>query len=124
VATPGTVRGRAASLASPRFRAACIVHFRDRAPARRRAPAPTQSMPSFKRISVSVHRQRRSWERPVVKAMTYGACIAALDFLAVYTFTRQVTLALGFMVLSLSYRIVGGFVHERVWSRLASSRTA
>ncbi len=79
-------------------------------------------MSSFKRISVSVHRPRRSrWETPLVKGLTYRASMAVVDFLAVYWFTRRVGIALVFSLLSLSYRTVGRLLHEHVWSHLASN---
>jgi len=77
-------------------------------------------MPSFKRISVSNHRRRARWDRPLLKVVTYRAWMATLDFLAVYAFTRRLGLALGFALLSLFYRIVGRSIHERLWSLAAA----
>jgi uncharacterized membrane protein len=81
----------------------------------------TQHMPSFKRISVSVHRRRSRWEGPGVKAASYRAWMGALDFLAVFSLTRRVGLALGFSLLSLLYRTIGRSLHERVWLYVVSN---
>jgi uncharacterized membrane protein len=76
-------------------------------------------MPSFKRISVSVHRRRSRWDRPLVKALTYRGWMATLDILVVYLITGRIGLALGFSLLSLFYRTVGRSIFERLWSHVA-----
>jgi len=56
--------------------------------------------------------------RSVVKTVSYRFAILILDFIAVYLFTGQVKVALGFMVVSNIYATVGYFLHERIWERI------
>ncbi len=57
-------------------------------------------------------------KRSIVKAITYRLCIICLDFTAIYLFTHQVDVALGFMIVSNIYTTVGYFLHERLWARI------
>ncbi len=56
--------------------------------------------------------------RSVVKALTYRLVIMLLDFVTLYLFTRQVKVALGFMVVSNVYTTLAYFWHERMWARI------
>ena len=60
----------------------------------------------------------RTTKRSVVKALTYRAVIIVLDFSVIYLLTRQVDVALGFMVISNIYTTVAYFLHERIWSKI------
>ncbi|MGA2628233.1 MAG: DUF2061 domain-containing protein [Candidatus Bathyarchaeia archaeon] len=60
----------------------------------------------------------RTTKRSVVKALTYRAVIIVLDFSVIYLLTRQVDVALGFMVISNIYTTVAYFVHERIWNKI------
>jgi uncharacterized membrane protein len=57
-------------------------------------------------------------KRSVVKAITYRVVIMVLDFGTIYLFTKQVKVALGFMIASNIYTTVAYFGHERVWARI------
>ena len=56
--------------------------------------------------------------RSVVKTVSYRVVILILDFAAIYLFTGQVKVALGFMVVSNIYTTLGYFFHERIWDRI------
>jgi len=79
--------------------------------------------PSRPRINVRNHHQRSRGERSRVgrslaKAITYRIAIGCLDFLAIYLFTRQLKLALGFMLVSNLYTTAAHFLHQRLWNRV------
>lgn len=57
--------------------------------------------------------------RSVVKALTYRLVIMSLDFAAIYLFTRELKIAVGFMIASNIYTTVAYVVHERVWARVS-----
>ena len=56
--------------------------------------------------------------RSIVKTISYRVIILILDFVAIYLFTGQMKLALGFMILSNIYTTVGYFFHERIWDKI------
>ena len=56
--------------------------------------------------------------RSVVKAITYRLVIMSLDFAAIYLFTGQLKIAVGFMIASNIYTTVAYVVHERLWARV------
>jgi len=60
--------------------------------------------------------------RSVVKAVSYRVIIVIADFTAVYLFTRELDIALGFVVISNVYTSVLYFLHERFWDRIAWGR--
>ena len=60
--------------------------------------------------------------RSVVKAVSYRIVIVIADFTAVYFFTRELDIALGFVVISNVYTSVLYFLHERFWDRIAWGR--
>jgi adenylylsulfate kinase len=57
-------------------------------------------------------------KRSVVKAITYRVVIMVLDFGTIYLFTKQVKVALGFMLASNIYTTLAYFGHERIWARI------
>ena len=57
-------------------------------------------------------------KRSVVKAVTYRVVIMVLDFGTIYLFTKQVKVALGFMIASNVYTTLAYFGHERLWARI------
>lgn len=65
-----------------------------------------------------IHRQGTTAKRSAVKAVTYRVVIVCLDFLVIYLFTKKVTVAFGFMIVSNIYTTVGYFLHERIWARI------
>lgn len=64
------------------------------------------------------HRTGSRFTRSVVKAISYRVLIACLDFLVIYLFTREMKLALGFVLVSSLYAAAAYFFHERLWNRI------
>ncbi len=60
--------------------------------------------------------------RSIVKAVSYRIIIMVADFTAVYLFTRELDIAIGFVVISNLYTSVLYFLHERFWDRIAWGR--
>jgi uncharacterized membrane protein len=56
--------------------------------------------------------------RSIIKTISYRVFILVLDFTAVYLFTGQIKIALGFMAVSNIYTTAGYFFHERIWSKI------
>jgi uncharacterized membrane protein len=59
-----------------------------------------------------------TFRRTVVKTISYRIAILILDFAAIYLFTGQIKVALGFMIVSNIYTTIGYFFHERIWDRI------
>jgi len=57
--------------------------------------------------------------RSVVKAITYRLIIMTLDFAAIYLFTGEIKIAVGFMIASNVYTSIAYVVHERLWARIS-----
>lgn len=68
-------------------------------------------------------RSGESLSRSIVKTISYRLIIIALDFIAIYLFTGQVKVALGFMIVSNIYTTVGYFLHERIWEKIKWGKT-
>jgi adenylylsulfate kinase len=64
-----------------------------------------------------------SFRRSIVKTVSYRLIIIVLDFTAIYLFTGQVKVALGFMIVSNIYTSVGYFAHERIWDKIKWGKT-
>jgi uncharacterized membrane protein len=56
--------------------------------------------------------------RSVVKAVTYRLLVMTLDFGAIYLFTGELKIAVGFMIASNVYTTLAYVVHERLWARV------
>ena len=56
--------------------------------------------------------------RSIVKAVSYRLMIVMLDFAAIYIFTGQLRIALGFMIASNIYTTIAYVLHERIWARI------
>ena len=67
---------------------------------------------------LSTHQATETLKRSILKTVSYRIVILTLDFIAIYLFTGQVKVALGFMVVSNIYTTVGYFLHERIWDRI------
>jgi uncharacterized membrane protein len=65
-----------------------------------------------------------SGRRSLAKALTYRVVVMTADFVAILLFTRQMKIALGFMVVSNIYAAVLYFLHERLWARIPWGLTA
>jgi len=66
----------------------------------------------------NVQHVEETLRRSIVKTISYRVIILILDFVAIYLFTGQMKLALGFMILSNIYTTVGYFFHERIWDKI------
>ncbi|MDE2399667.1 MAG: DUF2061 domain-containing protein [Patescibacteria group bacterium] len=64
------------------------------------------------------HHPGESFRRSVVKTVTYRVAILIIDFTVIYLFTRQVKIAVGFMILSNIYTSISYFFHERIWDNI------
>ncbi|MBS1689791.1 MAG: DUF2061 domain-containing protein [Bacteroidetes bacterium] len=64
------------------------------------------------------HHATETLSRSIVKTLSYRLLILVLDFTSIYIFTRQIKVALGFMVVSNIYTTIGYFFHERIWDRI------
>ena len=62
-------------------------------------------------------------KRSVAKTLSYRLAILVLDFTAIYLFTGQAKVAVGFMIVSNIYTTVGYFIHERIWDRITWGKT-
>jgi len=63
------------------------------------------------------------WKRSLVKAITYRLIIIVLDVTAIYLFTGNLDIALGFMIISNVYTSVAYYFHERIWNRIGWGKT-
>ena len=59
-----------------------------------------------------------TFRRSVVKTISYRVAILILDFVAIYLFTGQIKVAVGFMIVSNIYTTIGYFFHERIWDNI------
>jgi len=64
------------------------------------------------------HHPGESFRRSVVKTITYRVVILILDFTVIYLFTRQIEIAVSFMILSNVYTTLAYFFHERIWDKI------
>ena len=65
---------------------------------------------------------RPSARRSIAKAVTYRLVVMVADATAIYLFTGQWRIALGFMVASNVYTTVLYFLHERAWAHVRWGR--
>ena len=57
-------------------------------------------------------------KRSVIKTISYRAIILILDFTAIYLFTGQIKVAVGFMIVSNIYTTLAYFFHDRIWGKI------
>jgi len=69
-------------------------------------------------IFPNTHHTKDTLRRSIVKTISYRVIILILDFTAIYLFTGQIKIALGFMIVSNVYTTVGYFFHERIWNKI------
>jgi uncharacterized membrane protein len=69
-------------------------------------------------IFPNTHHTKETLRRSIVKTISYRVIILILDFTAIYLFTGQIKIALGFMIVSNIYTTVGYFLHERIWDKI------
>jgi uncharacterized membrane protein len=63
------------------------------------------------------------WRRSLVKAITYRLLIIALDITFIYLLTRNLDIALGFMIISNVYTSIAYYLHERIWNKIGWGKT-
>lgn len=69
-------------------------------------------------LSRHKHQSEETFGRSIAKTVSYRVVILVLDFTAVYLFTGQVKVAVGFMIVSNVYTTLGYFFHERIWDKI------
>jgi adenylylsulfate kinase len=69
------------------------------------------------------HPPEETLRRSIVKTVSYRIVILILDFTAIYLFTGQIKIALGFMIVSNVYTTLGYFLHERIWDKIKWGKT-
>lgn len=65
---------------------------------------------------------KETFQRSIVKTISYRVLIITLDFTTVYLFTRKVNIAIGFMLVSNTYTTIAYFFHERLWGKIKWGR--
>lgn len=64
------------------------------------------------------HHVSETVKRTILKTVSYRIVILTMDFAAIYIFTGQTKIAVGFMIVSNIYTTLGYFIHERVWDKI------
>jgi adenylylsulfate kinase len=77
----------------------------------------------IEKLLPETHHAEETLRRSIVKTISYRVVILTLDFIAIYLFTGQLKVALGFMVVSNVYTTLGYFFHERIWDRIKWGKT-
>lgn len=72
----------------------------------------------IEKLLPETHHAKETLHRSIVKTISYRVVILILDFAAIYLFTGQIKVAVGFMIVSNIYTTVGYFLHERIWDRI------
>ncbi|HXB13577.1 MAG TPA: DUF2061 domain-containing protein [Bacteroidia bacterium] len=57
-------------------------------------------------------------KRSLVKTISYRVVIIILDFTLVYLFTKKLTIATGFTIISNVYTTLGYLLFERLWNKI------
>ena len=71
---------------------------------------------------ISPYKTKETYGRSIVKTIGYRIIILIFDFVAVYLFTKQVKIAVGFMIVSNVYTTLGYFFYERIWESIKWGR--
>jgi adenylylsulfate kinase len=72
----------------------------------------------IEKLLPTAHHAEETLRRSIVKTISYRVAILILDFTAIYLFTGQIKVALGFMIVSNIYTTLGYFFHERIWDKI------
>ncbi|QTE34893.1 DUF2061 domain-containing protein [Mucilaginibacter sp. P19] len=72
----------------------------------------------IEKLFPGTHHAEETVRRSIVKAISYRAAILILDFAAIYLFTGQIKVAVGFMIVSNVYTTIGYFFYERIWDKI------
>jgi len=62
-------------------------------------------------------------KRSLVKTIIYRVIIIIADFIFLYLITKQLTIAIGFMVISNLYTAISYYFYERAWDHVRWGRT-
>lgn len=76
----------------------------------------------LERLLPHTHRAKDKLERSILKTITYRLFIIILDFLFIYVLTKQIKVAVVFMVVSNIYTTVAYYIHERYWNNVKWGR--
>ena len=72
----------------------------------------------IEKLLPDTHHAEETLRRSVVKTVSYRVVILILDFASIYIFTRQIKVALSFMIVSNIYTTLVYFFHERIWDKI------
>lgn len=72
----------------------------------------------IEKLPPAIHHTKETLSRSIIKTVSYRVSMLILDFACIYVFTRQVRIALGFMIASNIYATLGYFLHERIWGKI------
>ena len=72
----------------------------------------------IEKLHPGIHHAEETLQRSVLKTISYRVVILILDFTAIYLFTGQIKVAVGFMIVSNIYTTLGYFFHERIWDKI------
>jgi uncharacterized membrane protein len=72
----------------------------------------------IEKLFPGTHHAEETVRRSIVKAISYRVVILILDFAAIYLFTGQIKVAVGFMIVSNDYTSIGYFFPERIWDKI------
>ena len=72
----------------------------------------------IERLLPHTHRAKEIFQRSIMKTISYRLIIIVLDFFFIYLFTRQVKVAVGFMIVSNIYTTLAYYFHERFWDNI------
>ncbi len=78
--------------------------------------------PPMKPLGHDTHHADETLARSIVKTLSYRGVVLALDFATIYLFTRKLSVAVGFTLVSNAYTTAAYLVHERVWDRVKWGR--
>ena len=76
----------------------------------------------IKPLEGATHHTDETVARSIVKTVTYRVFVLTLDFSTIYLFTRKLSVAVGFTVISNLYTTAGYLIHERIWDRITWGR--
>lgn len=72
----------------------------------------------IERLLPFTHRAKEIQERSIVKTISYRLLIIVIDFLFIYCFTKQIKVALAFLIVSNVYTTLAYYLHERFWDNI------
>ena len=76
----------------------------------------------IERLLPHTHRAKDKPERTILKIFTYRLFIIILDFTIIYFFTKQIKVAIGFLIISNVYTSIAYYLHECYWNNVKWGR--